>query len=306
MGQRDEVRSTRRMTVLAAVDGSLCAQWAIEWLSVLPFLDPLVVHALHVIDVPSVAVPVLPRSIARALRPAVRTEAQRLVTHARQVRADTEKLLAANGLRGKALIVRGAVADTIVQRAPRNNGLVALGYRGAEHVDTTRLGGIAARVALYAPCSVLVVKQPPRPLRRALLATDGSTASEEALGFLCRRIKALLAHPQEGLIRPHVDVVHVLPKFLEANVLTMPFVQWSVDQLTRCGYSAESHVLVGDPATELQAAAARFSSDLIVVGATGLGALSRFFLGSVSTRVVQESLCTTLVVRGRHGRSRKS
>lgn len=304
--QRDEVRSKRRMTVLTAVDGSRFSQWAIEWLGVLPFLEPLVVHALHVIDVPRVAIPVLPRPIVITLRPAVRAEVQRLVIHAREVRADTEKLLVANGLRGNVRIVRGAVADTIMQRAPRNNGLLALGHRSAEHTDTTRLGGIAARVALYAPCSVLVVKQPPRPLRRVLLATDGSITSDEAVGFLCRRIKALLAHPHEGLIRQHVDVVHVLPKFLEAGVQTMPFVQWAVEQLTRHGYSAEPHVLVGDPAAEIQAAAAKFSSDLIVVGATGLGALSRFFLGSVSTRVVQESLCTTLVVRGRHGRGQKT
>lgn len=134
-----------------------------------------------------------------------------------------------------------------------------------------------------------------------LLATDGSTASEKALGFLCRWLKALLAHPHEGLLRQHVDVVHVLPKFLEVGVQTMPFVQWSVDQLTRRGYSAEHHTLVGDPATEIQAAA-RFSSGLIVVGATGLGAQSGFFLGSVSTRIVQDGSCTTLVVRGRHGR----
>lgn len=113
--QRADRRSRTRMTVLAAVDGSLYSRWAIEWLGVLPSRDPLVVHALHVIDVPSLAVPVLPRPIAGALRPAVQAEVQRLAIHAREVRADTEKLLEANGLRGKALIVRGAVADMIVQ-----------------------------------------------------------------------------------------------------------------------------------------------------------------------------------------------
>jgi len=37
--------------------------------------------------------------------------------------------------------------------------------------------------------------------------------------------------------------------------------------------------------------------DLIVTGAKGLGAVGRFLLGSVSTRVVQHAHCSVLVVR---------
>jgi len=37
--------------------------------------------------------------------------------------------------------------------------------------------------------------------------------------------------------------------------------------------------------------------DLNVMGAKGLGAIARFLLGSVATRVVQHANCSVLVVR---------
>ncbi|MDZ4734522.1 MAG: universal stress protein [Nitrospirota bacterium] len=43
--------------------------------------------------------------------------------------------------------------------------------------------------------------------------------------------------------------------------------------------------------------AAKHQADLIVMGAKGLGAIDRFLLGSVSTRVVEQANCSVLVVR---------
>jgi nucleotide-binding universal stress UspA family protein len=40
-------------------------------------------------------------------------------------------------------------------------------------------------------------------------------------------------------------------------------------------------------------------ADLLVVGARGLGAFSRFLRGSVSTRVAHHSLCDVLIVEGK-------
>jgi nucleotide-binding universal stress UspA family protein len=43
--------------------------------------------------------------------------------------------------------------------------------------------------------------------------------------------------------------------------------------------------------------ASKKNVDLIVTGAKGQGAIARFLLGSVSTRIVQHSTCSVLVVR---------
>ena len=43
--------------------------------------------------------------------------------------------------------------------------------------------------------------------------------------------------------------------------------------------------------------AERHKADLIICGAKGLGAVARFLLGSVSTKLVQHSECSVLIVR---------
>ncbi|MDN5942768.1 MAG: universal stress protein, partial [Nitrospira sp.] len=52
-----------------------------------------------------------------------------------------------------------------------------------------------------------------------------------------------------------------------------------------------------NPAEEIMKASVERDADLIVMGAQGLGAIDRFLLGSVSTRVVQHAACAVLVVR---------
>jgi nucleotide-binding universal stress UspA family protein len=71
----------------------------------------------------------------------------------------------------------------------------------------------------------------------------------------------------------------------------------SVRRLIQAGFAAEAFCLSGNPAQEIMKAAAKQHADLIVMGAQGLGAIARFLIGSVSTRVVQHSSCSVLVVR---------
>jgi nucleotide-binding universal stress UspA family protein len=54
--------------------------------------------------------------------------------------------------------------------------------------------------------------------------------------------------------------------------------------------------LPGQPAAELVGYAARCGADLLVVGAHGHGAISRFLLGSVAEQVVRRAACPVLVV----------
>jgi len=58
-----------------------------------------------------------------------------------------------------------------------------------------------------------------------------------------------------------------------------------------------SQVLEGDPATSLIEYASRNGADLIVMGSRGLSTFKRLVLGSVSSKVVQESRIPVLVVK---------
>jgi nucleotide-binding universal stress UspA family protein len=55
--------------------------------------------------------------------------------------------------------------------------------------------------------------------------------------------------------------------------------------------------LVGQAAPSLLSEAAKQPSDLIVVGARGLGTVKRLLLGSVSESVLRHASCSVLIVR---------
>lgn len=63
------------------------------------------------------------------------------------------------------------------------------------------------------------------------------------------------------------------------------------------GITAETTLLYGSPAEEIINFAEKEAMDLIVIGDRGLGAVTRFFLGSVSTSVCRHAPCPVLIVK---------
>jgi len=164
---------------------------------------------------------------------------------------------------------------------------------GLGNFDRFFLGSVSAQVTLHAPCSVLVVKQPPRPVRQILLAVDGSKASDRALHFLLHDVKPA----KKGGIE--VTVLYVLPPFAysEVAVAGINLAHRYADKLAAAGYRVHEAYMPGDPADEIVAAAKSRRVDLVVAGAKGLSAVGRFLLGSVSTKLVRHCPCSILVVR---------
>lgn len=60
---------------------------------------------------------------------------------------------------------------------------------------------------------------------------------------------------------------------------------------------AELKLVEGDPPHEMAKLAKNIDADLIVVGSRGLSTIRRSLLGSVSSRLVQESEISVLVVK---------
>ncbi|WP_298667698.1 universal stress protein [uncultured Methanofollis sp.] len=63
------------------------------------------------------------------------------------------------------------------------------------------------------------------------------------------------------------------------------------------GISLVTHLKDGHAGTEVLALADELQADLIVIGSRGKSGIDRLLLGSVSAHVVQDSRCTTMVVR---------
>lgn len=77
----------------------------------------------------------------------------------------------------------------------------------------------------------------------------------------------------------------------------LKLLEQSAQKLIKAGFIVKTLCQVGIPAEKIMKVASKQHADLIVLGAKGLGAIDRFLLGSVSTRVVQHANGAMLVVR---------
>jgi len=283
------------MNVLVATDGSKYGRWALNWVAKLPFVEPPRVTVLHVLDLRALRAPFLSRAGSERYR---QKEIQRMEARLVKALKEAKQQLAALNLTGTARKEQGAVAPTILKRAPKRDGLLVVGSRGLDALDRFMLGSVSTNLIQHATCPVFVVKNEAAPLRRITLATDGSDASAKALAFVVAKLQPDRSTGNGGRVPIHVSVIHVMPfsnyqELKEARKL----LKQRVRKLIQAGFTAESVCLPGKPAEEIMQVAAKHRADLIVMGALGLGAIARFLIGSVSTRVVQHSSCSVLVVR---------
>ena len=290
------------MNVLVATDGSKYGRWGLNWVAKLPFVEPVKVTALHVLDIDAYRASFLaPREIRR-----IEARSARILKEATQQ-------LAALKLKGTVRKEQGAIAPVILKRAPKRDGLLVVGSQGLDALDRFMLGSVSTKLIHHATCPVLVVKNEAVPLRRITLATDGSDASAQALEFVLTKFQPDRSTGKGGRVPIHVSVIHVMASSPLAPItinLAMPWnkhpglkeaghklIEQSVQKLIQAGFTAEPVYQLGNRAEKIMKVASKHHADLIVMGAKGLGAIDRFLLGSVSTRVVQHSSCSVLVVR---------
>ena len=177
------------MKVLIATDGSKYSKWATEWVARMPFADKPEVALLHVTDIEALRAPFMFQPVVIGNEPFIQEEIKRIEARGKTTITEAKAQMASLKLKGKVQSERGPAGPTILDRAPRRDGLVAIGSRGLDALDRLMLGSISTQVTLHAPCSVLVVKEEPRPVSRILFAADGSKASEKALRFLLTKLQ---------------------------------------------------------------------------------------------------------------------
>jgi nucleotide-binding universal stress UspA family protein len=135
---------------------------------------------------------------------------------------------------------------------------------------------------------------------RILVATDGSNGAADAIEWL-----AHFPLPPDAT----VEVVSVIPApIFDEKVLPTPWSELRAEtertldearrRLAKRWSSTATQVLYGDARDVLVETARRSATDLIVMGARGLGAVAGFLLGSVSLDVARRAPCSVLVCRG--------
>ena len=287
------------MNVLVATDGSKYGRWGLNWVAMLPFVEPAKVTALHVLDLSALRAPFLWQPVMAGSERYIKEEIQRMEARSAKTLKEATQQLAALKLKGTVRKEQGAIAPVILKRAPKRDGLLVVGSKGLDALDRFMLGSVSTNLIHHATCPVLVVKDEAAPLRRITLATDGSDASAKALEFVLTKFQPDRSTGKGGRAPIHVSVIHVMPflKYPELKEAGHALIEHSVQKLIQAGFTAEAVCQLGKPAEEIMKVASKHHADLIVMGAKGLGAIARFLLGSVSTRVVQHANCSVLVVR---------
>ena len=167
-------------TILVPVDGSEAGWQALEQSFEVARREGATLHGLYVVDDTLIRTP-----YAFLEASAVEVEAA-LSQDGREVLAEFARRATAAGVRAETETVEGDVGRTICERAGLAD-IVVLGRHGSGGAAARLLfGSTFAAVVRYSPRPVLVAVGPARPVRRVLVAYDGSDRAKDALEFVAR------------------------------------------------------------------------------------------------------------------------
>jgi len=142
-------------------------------------------------------------------------------------------------------------------------------------------------------------------VRRILVPVDGSCHSDKAVGeaaLIAAAVDAQIDLLYVSYFAPDTDDVLTKVSWLPDSVVgsttkTSQLILEHGLSLLPAQLSYKTHVAVGIPATAIIEFAKENETDLIVIGARGLGIVEGFLLGSVSQEILDLAQCPVLVVK---------
>jgi nucleotide-binding universal stress UspA family protein len=136
--------------------------------------------------------------------------------------------------------------------------------------------------------------------KKILVPVDGSTYSDNALKRACELAEAFDSK---------IVMVYVVEKSIPINLLDRKeyleilrkFGKKTLDRanmiLAKKEITGKLLLKEGNIVNEIEKAAKAEKCDLIILGNKGLGAVTRFLLGSVSNKISQSAPCSVLIVK---------
>ncbi|MBS1791769.1 MAG: universal stress protein [Acidobacteria bacterium] len=163
---RELGEENRQWRILAAVDGSLAAEEALEFLAASFRLSEAEIILMHVVETPWVHLGLDSEWFDYQVRvtdesgsPADEGLDDELQHEGNSVIASARRQLEGHGLSAGVVIAEGDPALEILSEAERGEyDLIVIGATGEADLKHKMLGGVSTKVAYAAPCSTLVVK----------------------------------------------------------------------------------------------------------------------------------------------------
>ncbi|MFZ1700928.1 MAG: universal stress protein [Pyrinomonadaceae bacterium] len=303
------------MRILLATDGSEQSKAAVNEIAARPFPTDTSIRIVSAYERTSLLTRVEPMGVSEEFYARADHDALKAAEDA------TEN--AANILRQKkptltvtTIATDGSPKSVILDEAKAFRAdLIVVGSHGYGMVERFWIGSVSHAVALYATCSVEIVRgaRQKEEAWKILLAIDGSSQSDAAVEEIARQpfpegsqlyvisVADLpylpLAYPGDG---PDMNVYGEIEKSYFQRATTAA--ENAAVQLRAGPESSKLNITTsvpsGSPKEVILEEAETFGADLIVVGSHGYGAVEGFLLGSVSQAVALHAKCSVEIVRG--------
>jgi nucleotide-binding universal stress UspA family protein len=298
------------MKILLATDGSESARAAVDCLLRFPFPRNSEVTLLTVID-RNVFKNEEVSSINEEQRDELEETEKIVQVAAQELLAEEATRLTGAGWSESRELRIGHPAEEIVRLAEQlGSDCIVVGSHGTSGIRRFLLGSVSDYVLQYAPCSVLIVKKDDihcaetgKPLR-LLLSYDDSPSARKAVEFCASlpmdeqaKVTALTVLPLVKMYRQ--DIRQRLSwLWLEKKKQALAALERVKEEIGLTTQHVETQLRESpDVSDEILQAATELDSDLIVLGHKGKGAIKKFLLGSVTTRIAHHAPCSVLAVR---------
>lgn len=303
------------MKVLLAVDGSAQSLAACRYLTGFPLPQPLDVEIVTVVNPPDVVL----SAQSELWYPQFLEHQEEIARQAIQSSREAIESLEAQVTSHQMM---GHIGHQLVQRVEDEDfDLVVVAAKGHSALERMLLGSVSSYVATHAPCSVLVVRpdipDPEAPaslppatqtnagwVRGGIVAVDQREVSEKMMQHLCHyawtkdhHLTAVTAAVKLEIFREDV-LASTMQESQRRQSEAKRCADAAAVRLGACGADASAHTIevehIGDGLVQY---AKQSDSDLIVIGDSRRGLLSRLLLGSTSRYVLHHVHCSVLVVR---------
>jgi nucleotide-binding universal stress UspA family protein len=201
-----------------------------------------------------------------------------ILTHAEQ------ELRAAGVQRIEVLHRRGSLVDVIGELEERAD-LIIMGKRGEQpHVDSQELGSNLERVARALHKPLLVTAQAFQPIRRFVIAFDGSANATKALEYISRE-------PLLKDLECHVVMIGTVSAEIRITLTQI------ANRLDAAGFKVHTALKIGPRDEVITAYVESKEMELVVIGAYRHSRIHDLFTGSTTTSVIRSCEIPVLLFR---------
>lgn len=207
-------------------------------------------------------------------------------------------------------VIVGVPSEQILKVSEDGYDLIIMGRKGFSNIERFFIGSVTQRVLTGARCPVLVTNDEGEVnnMKKILVPIDGSSASVKAAEKAVEIAKELNSSITFMTVLYELDTTRYFRygiaidldldktkenlkekenKMLNAVIAKLDLADLNYDKII-CSGEAYEEILIE---------ANKGSYDLIVMGRRGFSKIQRFFVGSVTQRVISESPCPVLVVQ---------